>query len=249
MSEIITEQPTRLLAEDYYQNPEQFKINRPLHLLARKVLLPSMAVLHGRTNVLAPETNLAELEKPVVIAATHRSWEDIPRTVAATREVGLRPIRFVFKAELNKPRALGYLFEKLGGVAVERHEPDTGGLFKVLGGFLDEGDNVAIYPEATRKREDVRRLGELKPGASVLAGRRNLPMVPLAIAGMADGEHPTMRGRMPVVAVFGEPITREVAGSVKEMQAALEISLQNCLDEAYEQRELYSSDFIQKIGV
>ena len=229
-------QSKSLLPDDYYDDSTRFEINRGLRFTAKNLLFGGLRVSRGRTIVSLPESVAMGLGTNVVVAATHRSWEDIPRTVAATDRAGIKPVRFVFKAEFCKPSVVGRAFEKMGGVAVDRLSPDAAGLLKILGGFLDEEQSVAFYPEATRKKTDTRKIGDLKSGAITLAARHNVPVLPLAIAGVAqDDERPMLLDRQPVVAVFGEPITPS-RGNLRSAQDELAVQLQVALDHGYEMR-------------
>jgi 1-acyl-sn-glycerol-3-phosphate acyltransferase len=117
-----------------------------------------------------------------------------------------------------------------------------------MGGYLESGDSVAYYPEGTRKEMDTRSLApEIKPGAALLAVERGVPVLPLAIAGLANkDERHVLRGRKPVMAVFGEPIfsgleqpipyrSHEGIAAVRKMNQELTYAMQDCLDKAYAQ--------------
>ncbi len=75
-----------------------------------------------------------------VVAPSHRSILDIPFTAFVTR----RRIRFLAKQELFSSRIGGWLFPRLGGIAVERpcRAPSLGGRARGGGavGHLPRGD-------------------------------------------------------------------------------------------------------------
>lgn len=232
----------------YYVPAAELEINATLHFVSRTVLRSGLSVLHGFSEIVIPDS-VQDIETPVIVAGTHRSWEDIPRTVFATRKAGIEPLRFLYKAEYQAK--FGGLFQRLGGIAVDRDTPNVRGINTAMQAFMRRGDSVAYFPEGTRVRSskgaDTRRLGDMKMGASALSVESGRPIIPLAIAGVADNDRrPKVFDRKPIVAVFGEPIHPETNGSSQDKSKRralidsakkLQASLQVCLDEAYAIRD------------
>lgn len=240
-----TEQRESLLPEDYYEDSGHFRVNRPLRATIKPLLFAGVALWHGRT-VVSPPNDPDRIPKKVIIIAPHRSWEDIPRTVASAEEIGVIGTRFVFKADFFKHNYIGRTFEMLGGVAVDRARPNVAGLNAIMGGLLLSGNSIAYYLEGTRRNGgDCRRLGELKAGAAILAVEHNVPILPLGIAGLGkqDKRRP-MGGGLPIVTSFGEPIYPVADGplsykspdgieAVQILQTSIAEQLQAELDNAY----------------
>ncbi len=237
-----------LLPTDYYDDMRRFRINRPLRGLIKPLLFSFVAARHGSTFV-SPPDDFTHLPRPLIVAANHRSWEDIPRTVVATERLRINKVRFIFKAELMHPKIVGRTFEKLGGVAVDRHHPQVRGLNQVMGQLLQSGNNVAYYPEGTRVKGDPRRLGELHIGAALVAVENHVPILPLGIAGLGDkDERRPVGGRLPIVAAFGELVESPFEGpaslrqkaardAARGMLSLLQIGMQDSLDHAYAIRD------------
>ena len=89
-------------------------------------------------------------------------------------------------------------------------QKSTGNLDKLL----DQGWNLLVYPEGTRKTGGG---GRLRRGAAVLATRHNLPVVPIKVSGTSDAypvgrfwprrlRYRAISKRHPIDIKFGDPI-------------------------------------------
>lgn len=237
-------------SDEYYEWAANTNVNKPLHYAASRVLFGVMAVKNGLFKTEIPES-VKQIKGPAVVASTHRSWLDIPYFVQATERAGLRYARPVAKDSLFNNRVLALAFHQLGAVAVDRNQPNFNGINTAFGAFLDAGYSVNAFTEGTRVKTDTRTVLQPKKTAFHLALRHEVPIVPLAIAGVAvdDERSPLWFGR-PVVAVMGEPIylPRLIEGDERTVQkfifaqsrehlAELHNVQQMCLDRAYEIRE------------
>jgi 1-acyl-sn-glycerol-3-phosphate acyltransferase len=168
-----------------------------------------------------------------IVAPSHRSIFDVPFTAYITK----RPVRFLAKEELFTNRFLAALFTKLGAVKVERGTADRGAL-RVLEAALREGSPVALFPEGTRGSGPA--IGPLFDGATYLAVKLGLPIIPVGVGGseqiLAKGKVLPRLHRVAVV--VGTPIEppqlegrarRTAAG---RMSADLAVELQRCFTEA-----------------
>jgi 1-acyl-sn-glycerol-3-phosphate acyltransferase len=173
---------------------------------------------------------------PYVIAATHRSMLDIPLIGAITT----RRVRFMGKASLFRVPVLGAIFTALGGFAVARDGSDVGPLRESLH-ILEGGEPLVVYPEGTRQHGP--KIAALQPGATYLASRMNVPLVPVGIAG-AEEAFRSSKGKLPgfgrIIVVVGTPIlppAREGSvvkrAAVDELSATLHARMQVLYDEAY----------------
>ena len=140
---------------------------------------------------------------PVIMAANHRSFWDIPVHVIASP----RPIVFMAKQELYKGPVTTRMWRSLGGFPVRRDTADIRAIDIALA-LLERGEVVGVYPEGTRSRT-----GEMLPflkGAAWLALRTGAPIVPCGLKGTErrkQGEH--LRFRRRVFVAFGPPIVVE----------------------------------------
>ncbi|HEV8421054.1 MAG TPA: 1-acyl-sn-glycerol-3-phosphate acyltransferase [Actinomycetota bacterium] len=146
---------------------------------------------------------------PVILAANHRSFWDIPVHVIASP----RPIAFMAKQELYKGPITRWLWRSLGGFPVRRETADIRAIDTALA-LLERGDVVGVYPEGTRSRT-----GEMLPflkGAAWLALRTGAPIVPCGLKGTErrrGGKRRGLRRRVrvsfgPSIHVNGEPDAR-----------------------------------------
>jgi 1-acyl-sn-glycerol-3-phosphate acyltransferase len=234
------------LPDSYYERAARRRVWSPFHFVCRKALCGVIATRQGRPIVEAPNA-VYELDGPVIVASTHRSWLDIPVAVEATEKVGIHHVRPVAKAELFQNPAVGALLHRLGAIAVVRQNPNFDGLNMAFSSLLERGSNVLVYTEGTRIRENVTDVLKPKRTAALLSLTNRVPIVPLAIAGVADEE---VGGRLnlgtSVAAVFGEPIYpstmeanqnelsgRDLLSAARVMGTLLHQSMQAAMNRAY----------------
>lgn len=140
---------------------------------------------------------------PVIMAANHRSFWDIPVHVIASP----RPIVFMAKQELYKGPITRWMWQSLGGFPVRRDTADIRAIDTALA-LLERGAVVGVYPEGTRSRT-----GEMLPflrGAAWLALRTGAPIVPCGLRGTERRRHSGhWRLRRRVRVAFGPPIPVE----------------------------------------
>ena len=169
-----------------------------------------------------------------ILAPTHRSAMDIPIAAAASR----RRLRFMGKDSLWKIRPIGAALSALGGFPVTRGSADIEALKRCIA-VLGEGEPLVLFPEGTRRFGD--EVIELFDGASFLAHKTNLPVVPVGIYGsehvMASGSKLIRRSRCvmsigspihPVTPVGSRASRDELAGFTE----SLRLELQRQYDEA-----------------
>ena len=168
-----------------------------------------------------------------IVAPTHRSAMDIPIAAAASR----RRFRFMGKDSLWKVRPIGAALSALGGFPVTRGSADIEALKRCIA-VLAEGEPLVLFPEGTRRfGNDV---VDLFDGASFLAHKTNLPIVPVGIYG---SEHVMASGRKLIrrahcVMSIGAPIhpPRTTGGRAsREELAAMTTQLQRALQHQYDE--------------
>ncbi|HHW17986.1 MAG TPA: 1-acyl-sn-glycerol-3-phosphate acyltransferase [Firmicutes bacterium] len=116
-------------------------------------------------------------EGPVVVCANHISWWD-PPLVACLLD---RPLHFMAKKELFGYPVFGWILRKLYAFPVNRNKVDISAIKEGLN-VLKNGEVVGIFPEGTRQKNRD-RLGEIHPGAALLALKSGAPLFPVAIRG------------------------------------------------------------------
>ena len=91
-----------------------------------------------------------------------------------------RDISFMGKKELFDKPILGFLFRKIGAFPVDRSKGDMSAL-KTAIEILKDNKVMAMFPEGTRSKTG--EMGEFKRGASLIASRADVPIVPVKIEG------------------------------------------------------------------
>ncbi len=115
---------------------------------------------------------------PFMICSNHISWFD-PPAIGSAFPAKLK-VHFMAKRELFSNRALAYFFRKIGAFPVNRKSADYGAIRKALQ-IASEGGNLGLFPEGTRSKTG--ELMKAEHGAAMIAGRSNIPIVPVAVIG------------------------------------------------------------------
>jgi 1-acyl-sn-glycerol-3-phosphate acyltransferase len=169
-----------------------------------------------------------------VIAPIHRSGIDFLIAALVTR----RRTRWMAKSNLWNYPVLGWAADSFGAFAVHRGEADRAAL-RTARLALRSGQPLVIFPEGTRREGEA--VHELFDGASWLAHREGVPLVPVGIAGtdkvMPRGAKLLRPAK--VVVVVGAPIYPDKASSSRVSRVAvtaltgrLALALQEAFDQA-----------------
>ncbi|MEY2588545.1 MAG: 1-acyl-sn-glycerol-3-phosphate acyltransferase [Acidimicrobiaceae bacterium] len=172
---------------------------------------------------------------PYVMAPVHRSNVDFALVSVVTR----RRMRYMAKDSLWKSRLLGWFVGTLGAFPVRRGSADREALHTCIE-LIEQGEPLVMFPEGTRRSGPV--VEELFDGPVYVAGRTQVPIVPVGIGG---SEAMMPRGSkllrpVKLTLVVGAPIAPPVATdagrvsrrAVKELTEKLRIEVQRCFDEA-----------------
>jgi len=141
-------------------------------------------------------------EGPFILAANHVGIID-PWLVGC---ITSRPVRFMAKEELFRPRILRWWLHAVGSFPVRRGEADREAIRTALG-ILRDGGIVGIFVEGTRN-PDGRPL-PIQHGAAMLAVRAGVPILPVAM--VREGRRRLTRVGAPI-----QPVTPAVDGDVRE---------------------------------
>jgi 1-acyl-sn-glycerol-3-phosphate acyltransferase len=132
------------------------------------------------TRIVAPlRTYGAErvpLHGGVVLALNHFSWIDPPAFGASCP----RTIYYMAKIEAHRVPGLGQLIRAFGTFAIRRGESDRDAV-RTMRRLVAEGKALGLFVEGTRQRGGT--LGEVKPGAAMVALQEDVPVVCGAIYG------------------------------------------------------------------
>ena len=160
---------------------------------------------------------LAGLKGPVILVANHGSHMDTPVILSALpRRLRKRTAVAAAADYFYRNKVVAALVSLLfNTVPIERR---GGGLTKGgghLDKLLDQGWNLLLYPEGTRKHGEG--TGRVRRGAAVLAAAHDLAIVPIRVTGTRDAMPPgrvwpkRLRGKLlskrhSIEVSFGEPI-------------------------------------------
>jgi len=151
------------------------------------------------TRIVAPLRSYGAERVPrrggVVLAFNHFSWIDPPAFGATCP----RTIYYMAKSEAHRVPGLGQLIRAFGTFAVRRGESDREAV-RMMRRTVAEGKALGLYVEGTRQRGGV--LGEVKPGAAMVALQEDVPVVPATIYG---SQHWRLGNFAPVSIAWGEP--------------------------------------------
>ncbi|MEE8470364.1 MAG: lysophospholipid acyltransferase family protein [Dehalococcoidia bacterium] len=113
---------------------------------------------------------------PLIIVSNHLSVVDPPLLSASIP----RRIEFMAKQELFEPRLMGFVVRSYGAFPIRRGQLDRAAMRRALDG-LRSGLVLGMFPEG--KRSPNARLQSAQLGASLLAGRSGVPVLPVGITG------------------------------------------------------------------
>ena len=116
------------------------------------------------------------LTGPFLVIANHQSAID-PLLIALAVN---RPMRFLARRTLFRPRWFGWLLSSLGSIPINHDMSGKDGLKTGLE-LLKTGNGLLIFPEGTRTRDG--HIQPLKPGVILLIRRSKAPLIPVAVAG------------------------------------------------------------------
>lgn len=138
---------------------------------------------------------------PCVIAANHASYID-PIVLAMASP---RPMRFIVDKAQYYRLWVHWIAVRTGAIPVENDPRDLGSLRRALDA-LRQQTVLGIFPEGGRTVDGS--LQPLKPGATLLALRAGVPLIPAGICGSYDSfsRHHRFPRRSPVTVRFGEPM-------------------------------------------
>ena len=137
-----------------------------------------MAALLSRTSVEGLD-NIPE-SGPVLVICNHSSNADGMLLMGFVVPRMGRPMTWLGKEEAVKWPVFGWAMRQNGVVGVRRGAGDLEA-FKLAKSVLDGGGVLTIFPEGTRSPTGA--MQEAKEGATVLAVRSGVPILPLAIVG------------------------------------------------------------------
>ncbi|MEO5678799.1 MAG: lysophospholipid acyltransferase family protein [Acidimicrobiales bacterium] len=172
---------------------------------------------------------------PFILSPVHRSNVDTPLVAL----MGTRTLRFMGKDSMWKFGVSDWFFTSMGEFPVHRGTPDRDAL-RSCERLLADGQALVIFPEGTRRSGPV--VDELFEGPAYLAGKLQVPIVPVGIGGSEGAMPKGAKGIRPVkiTIIVGEPIAppaptesgRVGRRGVRALSEQLRLRLQELFDEA-----------------
>ena len=161
--------------------------------LIRPILIALLrAEIEGQENIPAG---------PFILMANHVNWLD---PFVAGLAIYPRDAMFMIKEENAQHRYLRYFFYAYGALPIERGEADLSAIRRAVEVLTVDRDILYVSPEGTRSGHG--RLQEAKNGMAFVAVRADLPILPVAISGIAAlDENLKKRRRTDVRARIGYP--------------------------------------------
>jgi 1-acyl-sn-glycerol-3-phosphate acyltransferase len=175
------------------------------------------------------------VDGPFLLAPVHRSILDTPISSGVTR----RRMRFMGADKYWKNAAFGRLLSALGGFPVTRGSADREAIRRCVA-VLEAGEPLVLFPEGERKSGPV--VHPLFDGATYIAVKAGVPIVPVAIAGSERAMPKGAKWIRPakVHVIVGAPMSAptELAGkaqrdAVRVLSIELHAELQRLLDAAH----------------
>ncbi len=172
-----------------------------------------------------------------ILAPVHRSNLDTPIVSMVTK----RTMRFMGKETLWRTGGPGpWFLTMMGGFPVERGTADRSAL-RAAERMLADGHPLVMFPEGTRQFGPVVEAELMHDGPSFVAGRAQVPVVPVGLGGTARAMPKGSKMVFPrkVVIVVGPPIPppAQVNGrvprrAVREYTEELRVRIQDLYDRA-----------------
>lgn len=202
-----------------------------------RLLLTAVAKVWFRITVTGIE-NVPRSGGYVLAPGAHRSILDTPIAALASPRV----LRFMGAENYFAIPGLGFFLRSMGGFPVERAMTDRAAM-RVAETLLTGGEPLVVFPEGTRQEGPM--IGEMKEGASFLACRTGVPIVPVGIGGAVRAMPKGRRFPRPrrIAVVVGAPIHPPARGdgpgqgrvkrsAIRDVTEELRINLQALFDEA-----------------
>lgn len=182
-----------------------------LYNLLYYILGPSLKLVYGRS---ARGMENVPAQGGFVLCSNHMSALD-PMFIASALPRTKR-LYYLGKKELFENKILKWALPKLGAIPVDRGHADLAAIRTSLQ-VVKEGYGLCIFPQGTRSRDNTRT--PMLNGASMIALRCNVPVIPVFI----DGPYRLLRkteirfGRPLDLSVFGRRCDQETLNRATAM--------------------------------
>ncbi len=171
-----------------------------------------------------------------ILCPVHRSYLDTPIVTVITPRI----MRFMGGEKFFSNAFARWFLNAMGGFPVERSAADRGAI-AIAQSILERGEPLVMFPEGTRRDGPVVLPENMRDGPAFVAGRAQVPIVPIGIGGSARALPRSAKFVFPrkLAFVIGAPIPppAKVNGRVPRKAVArqtevLRDELQRLYDEA-----------------
>lgn len=140
----------------------------------------------------------------VILASNHQSFLD-PVLVGMAID---HRVHYLARSSLFRPPVFGRLIHALGAHPLQRGQTDSAALRTALK-ILKRGEPLLLFPEGTRSRDGA--LGTFRSGASQLAARCEVPIIPVCVEGAYEAwpRSQTLPRPARTAVVYGEAMRAE----------------------------------------
>ena len=165
-----------------------------------------------------------------IIVGSHRSDADILFMACTTR----RPINYMGRYELFRPKLARALLSRLGAFPVDRDRPDRRALERAIE-VLGQGCLLGVFAEGGI--ESGPDITAVKKGVAWLSVRCQVPVIPVGIGGsyLVRPVNSHLFRRAPVRVVVGQPLhppQRQDRSAITAFQSEVTSALQRAFDAA-----------------
>lgn len=120
---------------------------------------------------------------PAILVCNHVSFVDALVIAGCVR----RPVRFVMYYKIFKIPVLSFVFRTAGAIPIAGKNEDPAMLesaFERIGECLDQKQLLCLFPEGRITSDGM--MGVFRPGIERIVARNPVPVIPIALGGLAD---------------------------------------------------------------
>jgi long-chain acyl-CoA synthetase len=175
---------------------------------ARRIFLPGflLPLNHVFAHVHAHGLgNLKELQPPVIFAANHQSYMDVPAILDALPSRWRYRVAPAMRKEFFEEHFHGHSFTNslnyylstlfFNAFPIPQHEPGALATLRYIGDLATDNWCLLIFPEG--KMTQAGEIAPFQPGVGMIASKLGIPVVPIRIDGMDRVLHQTWKMARP----------------------------------------------------
>jgi 1-acyl-sn-glycerol-3-phosphate acyltransferase len=196
--------------------PKESRLRRLWYHLSQSVVV-ALAFLFYRVRIFGKE-NVPQ-DGPLLVVSNHQSFLD---PILCQTWIW-RPFHFVPRDTLLENAFWGTLIKSYYLIPIRRGQADVAAM-KTIIEFLRQGKVVCLYPEGTRTPDG--RIGQIKPGFSLMSRRSGAAVLPMVIDGMFEAWPRTQKYPKPgrVGVMYGKPFSADYIKSLGDEAFAEELT-------------------------